>query len=93
MTCGTDPFYDEFYIYGGLWADTDHGQEKLMPSLRHCGVVSESAFDYLLNPDDSGADYEWRAYGRLPVGAQQWIRVKQAVIDSGGPGDIVCGGK
>lgn len=83
-------WYDEFYIYGGGWAGHDHGQEKLLPNLRRCGVVSEWRFDYREDPQD---EIEWEAYGRIPIGAQQWDCVRQAVVDSGGPSDIGCGGK
>ncbi|KAF2468348.1 uncharacterized protein BDR25DRAFT_344341 [Lindgomyces ingoldianus] len=83
-------WYDEFYIYGGLWAGNDWGQGQLLPNLRRCGIVSEWRFTYKEEPDKDGV--EWEAYGRLPIGAQQWNCVRQAVVDSGGPSDIGCGG-
>ncbi|KAF2036697.1 hypothetical protein EK21DRAFT_106011 [Setomelanomma holmii] len=87
------PYYDEFFIYGAQFAATDFGQDKLLPNLRRCGVVSEWAFDYQENPDGTQGNYEWRAYGRIPIGAQQWDCVRQAVVNAGGPSDIGCGGK
>jgi hypothetical protein len=36
---------------------------------------------------------EWNAYGRLPIGSQMWDCVRKAVVDSGGPSDIGCGGR
>jgi hypothetical protein len=83
-------WYDEFCIYGGGWASHDHSQEKPLPNFRRCGVVSEWRFDYRDDPQD---DIEWEAYGRMPIGAQQWDCVRQVVVDSGGPSDIGCEGK
>lgn len=84
-------FYDEFYISGGLFAGNDFGQDKLLPNLRRCGVVSEWRFDYKDEPDNNNV--EWDAYGRLPIGSQMWGCVRQAMIDAGGPSDMGCGGK
>jgi hypothetical protein len=83
-------WYDEFYIYGGGWAGDDHGQSVLLPRLRDCGVVSEWRFDYY--PDIQSDGMEWNAYGRIPIGAQQWDCVRKAVVAAGGPADIGCGG-
>jgi hypothetical protein len=84
------PFYDEFYIYGGGFAGGDFGQNALLPNLRRCGPVHEWRFDYYPEIQDDGM--EWNAYGRLPVGAQQWDCVRRAMVDSGSQGDIGCGG-
>lgn len=83
-------FYDEFYLYGGLFAGSDFGQSALLPNLRRCGVVSEWRFDYRVEPSDDGT--EWEAYGRLPIGSQMWDCVRSAMVDSGGPSNIGCGG-
>ncbi|KAF1817297.1 hypothetical protein P152DRAFT_14723 [Eremomyces bilateralis CBS 781.70] len=84
-------WHAEFFIHGGLWAEGDYGQDKLLPNLRRCGVVTAWKFEYREESDKD--NLEWYAYGHLPVGAQQWNCVRQAVVDSGGPPDIGCGGK
>jgi hypothetical protein len=83
--------YDEFFVSGGLWAGDDWGQSKLLPNLRRCGLVMSWKFEYRAEPGQDGL--EWDAYGTLPIGAQQWNCVRQAVVDSGGAPDIGCGGK
>lgn len=82
--------YDEFWIYGAGWAGDDHGQSELLPNLRRCGVVSSWTFEYYDEYSDAGM--EWKAKGKLPVGAHQWDCVRQAVVDSGGPPNLGCGG-
>ncbi|KAF2869219.1 hypothetical protein BDV95DRAFT_621072 [Massariosphaeria phaeospora] len=82
--------YNEFYIYGGLWAGNDHGQGQLLPNVRRCGVVTDWEFEYYEEPDKDG--YEWKAWGKIPIGAQQWGCIANAVKDSHGP-EITCGGK
>lgn len=84
-------WYDEFFISGGGFAGADHGQSQLLGNLRRCGVVSEWRFDYYDKIQDDGT--EWNAYGRIPIGAQQWDCVRRAMVDSGSQGDIGCGGR
>jgi hypothetical protein len=83
-------FYNEFILYGGMFAGDDWGQKVLLPKLRNCGVVSEWKFEYYDEVQDDGV--EWRSTGRLPIGAQQWNCVKNAMKDAGGP-DMKCGGR
>jgi hypothetical protein len=83
--------WDSFTVYGGGWAGNDHGQNKLLPNLRRCGALTKWKFEYLEEPFEDGM--EWKATGRLPIGAQQWNCVRKAVVDSGGPSDVVCHGK
>jgi hypothetical protein len=84
-------FYNEFFISGGLFAGSDHGQDYLLPNLRKCGVVSEWWFEY--KGSIEGDNFEWDAYGRLPIGAQQWGCVRQAIIDAGASTGFKCGGR
>lgn len=83
--------YDEFFVSGGLWAGDDWGQSQLLPNIRRCGAVTAWRFNYRAEPDGNGI--EWDAYGTLPIGAQQWNCVRQAIVDSGGAPDVGCGGK
>ncbi|KAF2734646.1 hypothetical protein EJ04DRAFT_602331 [Polyplosphaeria fusca] len=83
--------YDEFFLRGGGFAGYDYGQDQLLPKLRSCGVVSEWKFTYFdeLADDD---DAEWEAYGRLPIGSQQWGCVRDAMQGAGHEGSLKCGG-
>lgn len=80
--------YDEFFVSGGLWAGDDEGMSRFRSNIRRCGAVTAWKFKYKTEPDSNG--FEWDAYGTLPIG-RQWNCVRQAIVDSGGAPDVVCG--
>lgn len=81
-------FYNSVWIRGGGWADDEERRNLLAENVRRCGVVTAWKFDWYEEGSSDGM--EWEAYGRLPIGGRMWGCVRQAIVDSGGPGEVEC---
>lgn len=79
-----------FNIYGGLYAGDDYGQNRLLPNLKKCAMVSNWHFEYY---DAAGRDgVEWHAWGIMPPHWAANDCVSKAVGESGGPFQFHCDG-
>lgn len=81
-------FYNSVWIRGGGWADDEDRRNALADNVRKCGVVTAWKFDWYEEASSDGM--EWEAYGRLSIWGRMWECVRQAIVDSGGPGDVEC---
>jgi len=67
------------------FADTDYGQNTVLPNIRGCGVVSYWTFHrYRSKQRYNQTVNEWFATGQIPIGLQQSGCVQSALKGAGG---------